>query len=87
MDVRIDVTQVCCEKEVILEFARRSERDLHEPSKVTRSPSTAAFCQVRTDRGGAASDLRCQTILFLARKGSRYLIEIEGQSVSLLPHH
>ena len=43
MDIRIDVTQVCCEKEVILEFARRSERDLHEPSKVTRSPSTAAF--------------------------------------------
>src|SRR5215472_17194428 len=86
MCIRSQEFQVACQQQMVLNFRRRTTRDLKKSDQLSIGPPPAAFGDISTNRNGRPSKLAGQAVYFLPRESSRCVIDRQRQLVRFLPN-
>jgi hypothetical protein len=79
--------QICAQQEMEFKLRYRTTRVVEESSKILWTSTPASLGDIRTHRHGTSPDLSPESITFVVRKAPSYTIDLERQSMGLLPNH
>jgi len=85
--VKLYETQICAQQEMEFKLCYRTTREIEESSKILRTSAAASLSDIRAYRNSAPPDLGSESVTLVVRKSTSDTIDLERQSMRLLPNH